>query len=406
MTEQQEYKVLARKYRPQNFEDLIGQDVLVRTLKNAFEQNKIAHAFLFTGIRGVGKTTTARIIARMLNCEQGPTINPCGVCDHCKMISEDRHMDVLEMDAASRTGVDDIREIIESVKYKPTQAKYKIYIIDEVHMLSNSAFNALLKTLEEPPEHVKFVFATTELNKVPVTVISRCQSFSLKRVSDEELAAHLGKIAGKEEIKISEKALMLIAAAAGGSVRDSLSIMDQAKTQAPAGEEIGEDIIRDMLGMSDKSAMIDFTQKVFAGDAAAALEDFKNFYLNGVEPAKFLGDVLDFIHFMAKVKVSAELADDINFSEGETEKAKELAAKLQMADITAVWQILSKSAADIKSAHNSFAHGEMAIIKICYAASADASAAKAAPIAAKSDAPDLVKSVMDNFEGASIVSVK
>ncbi|MGB0672156.1 MAG: DNA polymerase III subunit gamma/tau, partial [Rhodospirillales bacterium] len=268
-----EYRVLARKYRPRTFDELIGQQAMVRTLTNAIAAGRLAHAFVLTGVRGIGKTTTARIIARGLNCigadgQGGPTTDPCGVCSNCQAIAQDRHVDVLEMDAASRTGVGDIRELIEGVRYRPTQARYKIYIIDEVHMLSTAAFNALLKTLEEPPEHVKFIFATTEIRKIPVTVLSRCQRFDLRRVAAEELAAHFGRISEKEGAKVSQVALKLIARAADGSVRDGLSLLDQAIAHTGAGgeEEVGEDEVRAMLGLADRAGTFDLLEALFKGD--------------------------------------------------------------------------------------------------------------------------------------------
>ncbi|MCH2038142.1 MAG: DNA polymerase III subunit gamma/tau, partial [Rickettsiales bacterium] len=293
-----DYKVLARKYRPALFADLIGQEALVRTLSNAIRTNRIAHAFLLTGIRGVGKTTTARIIARALNCTdeskvKGETVEPCGRCDNCIAIKNDRHPDVIEMDAASRTGVGDIREIIESVKYLPNTAEYKIYIIDEVHMLSNSAFNALLKTLEEPPKHVKFIFATTEIRKIPVTIISRCQRFDLKRIGFEQLSSHLKNICEKEGAAIEEPALQLITKAAEGSVRDSLSLLDQAISYMDAGQPISESIVRNMLGTNDKTVLFDLFEKTLGNQLPEALKQLSQMYDNGHDPVMILQDLLE-----------------------------------------------------------------------------------------------------------------
>lgn len=294
------YKVLARKYRPETFADLIGQDAMVRTLKNAFAADRIAQAFIMTGIRGTGKTTTARIIAKGMNCigldgKSGPTTEPCGQCEHCVAITEGRHVDVMEMDAASRTGVGDIREIIESVHYRAASARYKIYIIDEVHMLSTSAFNALLKTLEEPPAHVKFIFATTEIRKVPVTVLSRCQRFDLRRIEPEVMMAHLSSIADKEGSDVAQDAFALITRAAEGSVRDALSLLDQAISHG-AGETT-VDQVRAMLGLADRGRVLDLFDMIMAGDAAAALEEIGGQYADGADPLAVLRDLADITHW-------------------------------------------------------------------------------------------------------------
>src|SRR3954465_6509276 len=283
------YRVLARKYRPSDFAGLIGQYALVRTLTNAIAQGRLAHAFMLTGVRGVGKTTTARILARAFNCigldgKGGPTASPCGRCEHCTAIAEDRHVDVIEMDAASRTGVNDIRELIEGVRYRPVTARFKIYIIDEVHMLSSSAFNALLKTLEEPPEHVKFIFATTEIRKVPVTVLSRCQRFDLRRIEADKLAAHLGAIAASEGAKLAPTALALIARAADGSARDGLSLLDQAITLADRGQEVSEEQVRAMLGIADRTQLFELYEAIMAGNAAPALDQLRRMYEAGADP--------------------------------------------------------------------------------------------------------------------------
>lgn len=293
------YRVLARKYRPVNFEELIGQEAMVRTLSNAIESGRLAHAFVLTGVRGVGKTTTARIIAKALNCigpdgNGGPTISPCGVCDNCVSISESRHVDVMEMDAASRTGVDDIREIIEGVRYASVSARFKIYIIDEVHMLSRNAFNALLKTLEEPPQHVKFIFATTEIRKVPVTVLSRCQRFDLRRISIEMLNDHFSKIAALEKCEIEDKALSMISRAAEGSVRDGLSLLDQAF--AHGAGKVNEQQIRDMLGLADRAQVLDLYRAVMKGETAEALKQLRHQYDHGADPSVILSDMLELTH--------------------------------------------------------------------------------------------------------------
>ena len=312
MTDSPAYQVLARKYRPETFADLVGQDAMVRTLRNAFKADRIAQAFIMTGIRGTGKTTTARIIAKGMNCigpdgEGGPTTDPCGVCEHCKAIMEGRHVDVLEMDAASNTSVNDIREIIDSVHYRAASARYKIYIIDEVHMLSTAAFNALLKTLEEPPPHVKFIFATTEIRKVPVTVLSRCQRFDLRRVPTDLLVTHFAEICKKEGAEISDGALHIIARAADGSVRDGLSLLDQAIAHADGA--IGEDRVRDMLGLADRTRTFDLLESVLKGEIAPALGELQSQYKDGADPASVIEDMLDLVHWLTRIKVQPESAD-------------------------------------------------------------------------------------------------
>ena len=301
--------MLARKYRPQTLDDLKGQDALVRTLRNALASGRLAHAFVLTGVRGVGKTTTARIIAKGLNCigpdgTGGPTVTPCGVCDACRSITEDRHVDVMEMDAASRTGVDDIREIIEGVRYKPVSARYKVYIIDEVHMLSRNAFNALLKTLEEPPEHVKFIFATTEIRKVPVTVLSRCQRFDLRRFDISELMTLFGTICGKEGVAADEEALALISRAADGSARDGLSILDQA--MALADGKITASQVQDMLGLADRALVFDLFESMMGGKIAEALEIVRSTYASGADPVVVLQDLLDLTHLITRLKLAPD----------------------------------------------------------------------------------------------------
>src|SRR5712664_4828870 len=323
------YRVLARKYRPVDFTTLVGQEAMVRSLRNAIARGRIAHAFMLTGVRGVGKTTTARIIARALNCigadgKGGPTVDPCGVCEHCKAISEDRHVDVIEMDAASRTGIDDVRELIEGVRYRPVSARYKVYIIDEVHMLSEKAFNALLKTLEEPPPHVIFVFATTEIRKVPVTVLSRCQRFDLRRVEADVLMRHLANIAAKENVEIEPEALGIIARAAEGSVRDSLSLFDQAI--AHAAGLVRADAVRQMLGLADRTRVIDLFDQLARGDIASAFREFREQYDTGADPIVVLSDLAEFVNFVTRVKAVPATADNIAFGETERLRAREFAA--------------------------------------------------------------------------------
>ncbi|QPH53287.1 DNA polymerase III subunit gamma/tau [Pontivivens ytuae] len=365
------YQVLARKYRPETFADLIGQDAMVRTLKNAFEADRIAHAFLMTGIRGTGKTTTARIIAKGLNCigpdgTGGPTVEPCGVCEPCVAISEGRHVDVMEMDAASRTGVGDIREIIDSVRYRAASARYKVYIIDEVHMLSTSAFNALLKTLEEPPEHVKFIFATTEIRKVPVTVLSRCQRFDLRRMEPEETIRYLGEIAGKEGAQVSEEALALITRAAEGSMRDALSLLDQAI--AHGAGETGADEVRAMLGLADRGRVLDLFDLVMRGDAKGALEELSGQYAAGADPLAVLRDLAEITHWVSVVKISPEAAEDPTVSPDERARGLDMAGKLPMRALSRAWQMLIKALEEVAAAPNAMMAAEMAIIRLTHVA--------------------------------------
>ncbi|MEM7685958.1 MAG: DNA polymerase III subunit gamma/tau, partial [Pseudomonadota bacterium] len=330
-TEPAAYQVLARKYRPGHFRDLIGQEAMVQVLTNAFAYDRIAHAFIMTGVRGVGKTTTARIIAKGLNCQRDdkPTIDPCGVCEACISIAEGRHVDVLEMDAASNTGVGDVREIIDSVRYRAASARYKVYIIDEVHMLSNSAFNALLKTLEEPPEHVKFIFATTEIRKVPVTVLSRCQRFDLRRIEPEVMMDHLRGIAGKEGASLSDEALALVTRAAEGSVRDALSLLDQAIAHGQEGE-ISADQVRSMLGLADRGRVIDLFEAIMRGDASGALEELGQQYSDGADPGVVLRDLAELTHWISVLKVNPATADDPTVAASERDRGRDLAARLPM----------------------------------------------------------------------------
>ena len=365
------YRVLARKYRPTDFTSLIGQEAMVRTLTNAIQSGRLAHAFVLTGVRGVGKTTTARIIARALNCvgpdgQGGPTIDPCGVCEHCRAIAEDRHVDILEMDAASRTGVNDIREIIEGVRYRPTSARFKVYIIDEVHMLSTAAFNALLKTLEEPPEHVKFVFATTEIRKIPVTVLSRCQRFDLRRVEMDVLAKHFAGIVEKEGAEIEEAALKLIARAADGSVRDGLSLLDQAISHG-AGK-VSEVQVRDMLGLADRARVFDLFEQVMGGKVADALDMMGEQYALGADPAVVIQDMLELTHWLTRLKVTPESAESGTASETERVKGKAMSGGLSMAQLTRAWQMLLKGLAETRAAPNPLQAAEMAMVRLAYAA--------------------------------------
>ncbi len=367
------YRVLARKYRPTDFTGLIGQEALVRTLSSAFATGRIAHAFMLTGVRGVGKTTTARIIARALNCigadgkGAAPTIQPCGVCEPCTSISESRNVDVQEMDAASRTGIDDIREIIEGVRYAPVAARYKVYIIDEVHMLSKQAFNGLLKTLEEPPPHVKFVFATTEIRKVPVTVLSRCQRFDLRRIDSAELAAYLATLAEKENVKIEEGALALIARAAEGSARDGLSLLDQAIAHGE-GEMITAETVRLMLGLADRGRVLDIFEKLMGGNLAEALTDLGGLYDAGADPLAVTQDLLETTHFLTRVKVAPAAQGFFDGGSGEAKRAADLAAKLTAASLTRAWQILLKGLFEVRDATRPISACEMVLIRLAHAA--------------------------------------
>ncbi|MDR3439187.1 DNA polymerase III subunit gamma/tau [Telmatospirillum sp.] len=365
------YRVLARKYRPASFSGLIGQEALVRTLTNAIQSGRLAHAFVLTGVRGVGKTTTARIIARALNCvgadgKGGPTIEPCGVCEHCRAIAEDRHVDVLEMDAASRTGVNDIRELIDGVRYRPTSARFKIYIIDEVHMLSTAAFNALLKTLEEPPEHVKFIFATTEIRKIPVTVLSRCQRFDLRRVDMDVLQAHFSGIAEKEGASIEPAALALICRAADGSVRDGLSLLDQAI--AHGAGQVSEAQVRDMLGLADRACVFDLFDAVMKGDVGTALGLMTGQYAVGADPVVILQDMLELTHWLTRLKLAPDMADAIGVSETERVRGGAMAKGLSMATLTRAWQMLLKGLGEVRGAPSPLQAAEMVLVRLAFAA--------------------------------------
>ena len=368
------YRVLARKYRPQHFDDLIGQDATVRILRRAFQLGRVAHSFMLTGVRGVGKTTTARIIARALNCigvdgQGGPTADPCGVCANCTAILADRHPDVLEMDAASRTGVDDIREIIEATRFRPIQGRMKVFIIDEVHMLSRNAFNALLKTLEEPPEQVTFIFATTELRKVPVTVLSRCQRFDLRRVPQEMLMQHFAGIAGKESVAFSDEALSLIARAADGSVRDGLSLLDQAIAQGE-GEgtaRIEAPMVSAMLGLADRQLVFDLFEVLMQGNADQALSISGQAYAQGADLGILLTDLLDLIHVISRLKAIASLRHSRELPEAERDRGASLADRLPNAELGRAWQILLKGIQEVEQAPDRRAAAEMVLIRLCYA---------------------------------------
>ena len=365
------YRVLARKYRPSTFAELIGQEAMVRTLSNAIATGRIAHAFILTGVRGVGKTTTARILARALNCvgpdgSGGATAEPCGQCAQCLAIADDRHVDVMEMDAASRTGVDDIRELTEGVRYRPVSGRYKVYIIDEVHMLSKNAFNALLKTLEEPPPDVKFVFATTEINKVPVTVLSRCQRFSLRRVPVEQLIPHYRRIAEAEGVEIEPAALALIARAADGSVRDGLSLLDQAI--ALSGGRVAEAAVRDMLGIADRGLVFDLLQSVLRGDAPAALAQMGQLYQGGADPLMVLQDLLDLSHFITRLKLAPEAGTGDPVAEGDRARARPLAERLTIPVLARVWQMLLKGLEEVQVAPSPIQAAEMVLVRLAYVA--------------------------------------
>lgn len=365
------YVVLARKYRPQNFSELLGQDALVQTITNAIKNNRLHHAYILTGIRGVGKTTTARIIAKALNCtgkdsNGGPTVNPCGICDNCRAIAESRHIDVLELDAASRTGVDDIREILDGVRYKPTSARYKVYIIDEVHMLSKQAFNALLKTLEEPPAHVIFIFATTEIRKVPVTVLSRCQRFDLQRLSIDTLVGHFKNIVTKENLKAEDEALHLIARAADGSCRDGLSLLDQAI--ALGGGEVKTEIVKNMIGVAERGATFAIFEALIGGkmDELMALLDKQR--QDGAAPLTLLQDLINITHLVAKVKIVPEFIGDASLSENEKDFCSRLSPLIPMAVLSKIWQMMIKGLGELNIAPIQQDALEMILLRTAYSA--------------------------------------
>ena len=361
-----EYKVLARKYRPQKFNDLIGQEVLVKTLTNSILQNRIAHAYILTGVRGVGKTTTARLIAMSLNCENRSekTCEPCGKCNSCLAVLEDNNLDVLEMDAASKTGVDDIREIIDNIKYKPVNSKYKIFIIDEVHMLSKSAFNALLKTLEEPPEHIKFIFATTEVKKIPITIISRCQRFDLLRIQIKDLSEQLSKISIEEKIKIDQEALNLIVRSADGSMRDGLSLLDQAI--ANENDNITATSIIKMLGLANREGVFDLLESIFNGDAPQALKIYHSIYEAGADVVMIFDEMLNIVHFITQMKIAPELKNELYIPELERTRGQEISSKISMTCLGMVWQVLFKGYEELQLGYHLFQHGEMIILRLIH----------------------------------------
>ena len=401
MTEAPAYRVLARKYRPSVLAELVGQDALVRTLTNAFGSGRIAHAFLLTGVRGIGKTTTARIIAKALNCigpdgSGGPTIAPCGVCEHCRAIAEDRHVDVVEMDAASRTGVDDIRAITDAVRYAPAAARNKVYIIDEVHMLSKAAFNALLKTLEEPPPHVVFVFATTEVRRLPLTVLSRCQRFDLRRLEPDTMAAHLERIAAKEGVTAEPAALALLARAAEGSVRDGLSLLDQA--MALGGDSVSEAVVKEMLGLADRGRVFDLFEALLAGEIAGALAALRELYALGADPVTVLQDLLDLVHWLTRQKAVPGATDPGARTLAEQERGADLAARVSMGVLARAWQMLLKGLEECQIAPDPMTAVEMVLVRLAYVADlpgpaelvdriAGAAPAKAPPPAASGPPP-------------------
>tara|TARA_Y100001970_G_scaffold215377_1_gene263472 strand:+ start:19472 stop:21142 length:1671 start_codon:yes stop_codon:yes gene_type:complete len=366
MLDNKEYKVLARKYRPQKFSDLIGQDAMVKILKNSILNNRIAHAYILTGVRGVGKTTTARIIAMSLNCQKKQNVNyePCEECDSCISIRSDRNLDVIEMDAASKTGVEDIRDIIDNVKYKPVSSKYKIFIIDEVHMLSKNAFNALLKTLEEPPSHTKFIFATTEVKKIPVTILSRCQRFDLNRIDNSTLKNKLSNIANLENVKIENDALSLIVRAADGSVRDALSILDQAISNYD--KKIESKTILEMLGLADRGKIFDLMDKIFQGNTLEALNIYQSLYKSGADVIMIFDEMLNTVHFLTQIKISPDLKEDHNFPELERVRGLEISSKISMASLGLVWQVLFKGFQELQNTLHLFQHGEMLILRLIF----------------------------------------
>ncbi len=373
VTSAQPYRVLARKYRPQTFAELIGQEAMVRTLANAIERGRLAHAFLMTGVRGVGKTSTARLIAKALNCvgadgQGGPTISPCGQCESCRAIAEGRHIDVIEMDAASHTSVDDVREIIEAVRYASVSARYKIYIIDEVHMLSRNAFNALLKTLEEPPAHVKFLFATTEADKLPVTVLSRCQRFDLRRIPTALLQEHFAGICAKEGVEAEDEALAMVAAAAEGSVRDGLSILDQAIAHADldAGGKVMAERVADMLGLADKSARRALFAAIMAGDAQALLDGVARQYALGVEPLAIMRSLMEITHRITVAQISGDQGD--NASAEEREAIAGWAGVLAAGQLHRLWQLLLKGHDEVRNAPDPMVAAQMALLRVMHAA--------------------------------------
>lgn len=370
MTEDIKYKVLARKYRPSSLDELVGQDVLVKTLTNAINTNRLAHAYIFTGIRGVGKTSTARIFAKSLNClgadgnATTPQVKPCGVCENCRAIAEDRHIDVIEMDAASRTGVDDIREIIDGVQYKPSSARFKVYIIDEVHMLSKNAFNALLKTLEEPPPYVKFIFATTEIRKVPPTVLSRCQRFDLPRVDLDTLSKHFKHICDLENVKIDDESINIISKTADGSVRDGMSFLDQVISNCEG--DISVDKVSKILGLAGKGVVFDLYDSIMSGNIEKSINIIDEQYNLGVDPVLILTDLLEITHYITRVKITPNSLPMLPITSSEQEKVKLFASKLSIATLARVWQMLLKGFEELSRVPNVLSAVEMIIVRLAY----------------------------------------
>lgn len=412
---QNSYLVLARKYRPQNFDELVGQEVLVTTLSNAIKNNRLHHAYILTGIRGVGKTTTARIIAKTINCENkdlAASAMACGTCDNCQMIAASKHQDVIEIDAASRTGVDDIREIIDSIAYAPVMAPYKIYIIDEVHMLSNSAFNALLKTLEEPPAHVKFIFATTEIKKVPITILSRCQRFDLRRLDENEIESHLKNILQKEGLEAQEQALALIAKMSEGSVRDSLSLLDQALASNNHQKFLAAELVEKMLGLSDKGKVIALFESLLAGDFLAATKSFGEFYSYSSDVSQLVLDLMEITHKVTSAKLIPGYKLD-GFSKFQQDKISEIAAKISLAALTRIWQMLVKGSAEINFSSAPKMAFEMLLARICHIVAlpnlqqillnVDETKNPVAPKRSEIN-DDVVGEILRNFEGSRVIA--
>lgn len=406
------YRVLARKYRPSNFSELVGQEPMVRTLTNAFATGRIAQAWMLTGVRGVGKTTTARILARALNYKTStvdqPSVDLAVLGEHCQAIMEGRHVDVIEMDAASHTGIDDIRDIIERVRYAPVSARYKVYIIDEVHMLSTQAFNGLLKTLEEPPPHVKFIFATTEIRKVPITVLSRCQRFDLRRIDAGALVAHLSSIAAKEGISVDDDALAMIARAAEGSARDSLSILDQAIAHGAGA--VSAEAVRAMLGLADRARIVDLFEHVMKGDVAAALAEFRTQYDTGADPAAVLTDLAEFNHLVTRLRFVPTAMDDASLSQDERQRGADFAKALSVRVLSRTWQMLLKGIPEVQSSNRPVSAAEMVLIRLAHAADlptldeALRSLEGAAPVQNGASRPNGAPASPGNGGGASAVA--